>query len=94
MCCSRVTAVAPRGETLVTNDKRPERWPPGASRFSTLFYVAAIGGKSPRVFDCVRTLAGTASDVKAAGVAADTLVIPAKAGISGIVKRRSRLSPG
>ena len=24
--------------------------PPGVSRFSTLFYVAAIGGKSPRVF--------------------------------------------
>jgi hypothetical protein len=27
--------------------------PPGASRFSTLFNVAAIGGKSPRAFDCV-----------------------------------------
>src|SRR5690349_8518772 len=26
--------------------------PPGMSRFSTLFYVAAIGGKSPRTFDC------------------------------------------
>jgi hypothetical protein len=26
--------------------------PPGMSRFSTLFYVAAIGGKSPRVFSC------------------------------------------
>jgi hypothetical protein len=28
--------------------KRPVREPPGASRFSTLFNVAAIGGKSPR----------------------------------------------
>jgi hypothetical protein len=26
--------------------------PPGASRFSSLFNVAAIGGKSPRVFSC------------------------------------------
>jgi hypothetical protein len=33
--------------------KKPGRiQPPGLSRFSTLFYVAAIGGKSPRHFDC------------------------------------------
>jgi hypothetical protein len=33
-----------------------EQEPPGLSRFSTLFYVAAIGGKSPRIIDCANTI--------------------------------------
>ncbi|MBA3889187.1 MAG: hypothetical protein H0X64_01520 [Gemmatimonadaceae bacterium] len=28
--------------------KKPDGKPPGISRFSSLFYVAAIGGKKPR----------------------------------------------
>ena len=39
--------------------------PPGVSRFSTFFYVAAIGGKSPRTFDCIHILERTLNDVKA-----------------------------
>jgi hypothetical protein len=38
--------------------------PPGLSRFSALFYVAAIGGKSPRFIDCADTLCRIADAVK------------------------------
>ena len=48
---------AGRGRATAGKRKRPGLMgPPGASRFSTLFYVAAIGGKSPRAFDCVWNL--------------------------------------
>jgi len=45
--CGRVTSDVPENESA-----RLKR-PPGASRFSSLFYVAAIGGKSPRDFNCL-----------------------------------------
>src|SRR5436305_13885407 len=37
------------------NESARARVPPGASRFSTLFNVAAIGGKSPRAVSIVLT---------------------------------------
>lgn len=37
---------------LVENESARAMEPPGVTLFSTLFYVAAIGGKSPRVFSC------------------------------------------
>src|SRR3954462_9805622 len=44
------SASASRRTGGVGSTTKPRRleWPPGLSRFSTLFYVAAIGGKSPR----------------------------------------------
>jgi hypothetical protein len=46
-----------RGELMLQKNESPGRErPPGASRFSTLFNVAAIGGKSPRTIDCPWTV--------------------------------------
>ena len=38
--------------------------PPGVSLFSTLFSVAAIGGKLPRAFDCIHIIGRALNDVK------------------------------
>src|SRR5215208_2253859 len=55
-----------REEMAMTNNKNAGRAaPPGDSLFSSLFNVAARGGKSPRVFDCVLIVCHYSGSVKA-----------------------------
>ena len=46
------------------NESPGRKRPPGASRFSTLFNVAAIGGKSPRIINCLETISNLRRRVK------------------------------
>ena len=57
-----------RGKTAMADNKKAGRAaPPGESLFSSLFNVAARGGKSPRVFDCDLIVCHFRGSVKGCG---------------------------
>lgn len=58
-----------RGKTAMADNKKAGRAaPPGESLFSSLFNVAARGGKSPRVFDCDLIVCHFRGSVKGCGI--------------------------
>jgi hypothetical protein len=56
ICIRRIEVIDDRPKAGGKRKSPGGNQPPGLSRFSTLFYVAAIGGKSPRSIDCADTL--------------------------------------
>jgi len=54
--CERSVEVGGHGRLSSIKQKKLDDDAAGQSHFSTLFYVAAIGGKSPRTLDCMRNV--------------------------------------
>ena len=65
--CLHIEIETREGLMLRKTNRPGDKTPPGVSRFSTLFNVAAIGGKSPRTIDCLMTLSKSDRAVKLSG---------------------------